>query len=328
MGKLTSWLTKEEPIRPIPVFDKVVVFLHKISYLGLYLILRFLLRIVLGRKRRNKIFGKTGIHFHYEYDIIPSLSIIKFFYPLVQHLRLENKNPFLLKIKISKYDYKAYCPINKDDLINMTIREDEIIDHFRPKEKDIVVDIGAHIGRYTIISSKRIGPNGKVVAIEADPANLEMLNRNINLNKLTNVTSLNYAVYSNQTKLKLYLPGKQSGFTIYNTIMINRGKHQGKFIQVNGNTLDNLLEQNKINLANINWIKIDVEGAEFEVLKGAQNVLSKSNDIAILIEIHNSQNGTNLYRPIIEFLNRYNFRILYEKIHDGGERHVIVRKQP
>jgi FkbM family methyltransferase len=328
MGKLTSWLTKEEPIRPIPVFDKVVVFLHKISYLGLYLILRFLLRIVLGRKRRNKIFGKTGIHFHYEYDIIPSLSIIKFFYPLVQHLRLENKNPFLLKIKISKYDYKAYCPINKDDLINMTIREDEIIDHFRPKEKDIVVDIGAHIGRYTIISSKRIGPNGKVVAIEADPANLEMLNRNINLNKLTNVTSLNYAVYSNQTKLKLYLPGKQSGFTIYNTIMVNRGKHQGKFIEVNGNTLDNLLEQNKINLANINWIKIDVEGAEFEVLKGAQNVLSKSNDIAILIEIHNSQNGTNLYRPIIEFLNRYNFRILYEKIHDGGERHVIVRKQP
>ena len=234
MGKLTSWLTKEEPIRPIPVFDKVVVFLHKISYLGLYLILRFLLRIVLGRKRRNKIFGKTGIHFHYEYDIIPSLSIIKFFYPLVQHLRLENKNPFLLKIKISKYDYKAYCPINKDDLINMTIREDEIIDHFRPKEKDIVVDIGAHIGRYTIISSKRIGPNGKVVAIEADPANFEMLNRNVNLNKLTNVTSLNYAVYSNQTKLKLYLPGKQSGFTIYNTIMVNRGKHQGKFIEVNG----------------------------------------------------------------------------------------------
>ncbi len=328
MGKLTSWLTKEEPIRPIPIFDKVVVFLHKISYLGLYLILRFLLRIVLGRKRRNKIFGKTGIHFHYEYDIIPSLSIIKFFYPLIQHLRLENKNPFLLKIKISKYNYKAYCPINKDDLINMTIREDEIIDHFRPKEKDIVVDIGAHIGRYTIISSKRIGPNGKVVAIEADPANFEMLNRNVNLNKLTNVTSLNYAVYSNQTKLKLYLPGKQSGFTIYNTIMVNRGKHQGKFIEVNGNTLDNLLEQNKINFADINWIKIDVEGAEFEVLKGAQNVLSKSNDIAILIEIHNSQNGTNLYRPIIEFLNRYNFRIVYEKIHDGGERHVIVRKQP
>ena len=56
-------------------------------------------------------------------------------------------------------------------------------------------------------------------------------------------------------------------------------------------------------------------------------MLSKTKDIAILIEIHNSQNGTNLYRPIIEFLDMYNFKIEYEKIHDGGERHVIVRKQ-
>ena len=158
MGKLTSWLTKEEPIRLVPVLDKTIIFLHKIIYLVLYLVLRFLLRIILGRKRRDRIVGKTGINFNYEYNAIPSLSIIKFLYAIVQFLTSENKNPFLLKIKISKYDYRAYCPINKDDLINMTIREDEIIDHFHPKEGDIVVDIGAHIGRYTIISSKRIGP--------------------------------------------------------------------------------------------------------------------------------------------------------------------------
>ena len=102
-----------------------------------------------------------------------------------------------------------------------------------------------------------------------------MLNRNVNLNKLTNVTSLNYAVYSDQTKLKLYLPGKESGFTIYNTLMVNRGKHHGKFIEVNGNTLDYLLKQNEINLANINWIKIDVEGAEFEVLKRCSRCVVK-----------------------------------------------------
>jgi FkbM family methyltransferase len=328
MGKLTSWLTKEEPIRPVPVFDKAVVFLHKISYLVFYLILRCLLRIVLGRKRRNKMYSKIGMHFHYQYDLIPSLSIIKFFYPALKYFRLDKTNPFLLKINISKYGFRAYCPISKDDLINMTIREDEIIDHFRPKERDIIVDIGAHIGRYTIISSKRTGPHGKVIAIEADPANFELLKRNINLNKLANVTSLNYAVYSRQTKLKLYLPGRESGCTIRNTIMLDRGKHQKKFIEVYGKTLDNILMQNEIDLADINWIKIDVEGAEFEVLKGAQDVLFKSNDIAILIEIHNSQNGTNLYRHIIEFLNNYNFKIVYEKIHDGGERHIIVRKQP
>jgi FkbM family methyltransferase len=64
----------------------------------------------------------------------------------------------------------------------MTRHEDVIIEYFRPKEGDMVVDIGAHIGRYTIIASKRVGANGKVIAIEANPSNFEMLKRNIQLN--------------------------------------------------------------------------------------------------------------------------------------------------
>jgi FkbM family methyltransferase len=106
----------------------------------------------------------------------------------------------------------------------MTNHEEDIIEHFTPKEGDIVVDIGAHIGLYTIISSKRVGANGKVVAIEAHPSNFEMLKSNIKLNQLTNVTPLNYAVYSKETKIKLYLPEVESGYTIYNTIMSNRAR--------------------------------------------------------------------------------------------------------
>jgi hypothetical protein len=73
----------------------------------------------------------------------------------------------------------------------------------------------------------------------------------------------------------------------------------------------------------VNWIKIDVEGAEFEVLKGASNVLSKSKDIALLIEIHGADN----YRPIIEFLRLYNFKINFEKSNkDGDWRHIVLLK--
>ena len=206
----------------------------------------------------------------------------------------------------------------------MTAREDEIIEHFSPEDGDIVVDVGAHIGRYTIISSKRVGQNGKVVAIEPEPSNFEILNRNIKLNGLTNVIPLNYAVNSKQTKLKLYLPVEESGFTIYNTIMVNRAKPEEKFIEINANTLDYLLQQNGIRYAN--WIKIDVEGAEFEVLKGATSILSKSKDIALLIEVHNLHGGTNLYRQIVEFLNVYNFKIEFENTYESGDKHVIVRK--
>jgi len=326
MGKLTSWLTRQEPISAAPVLDKGLVFLHKIIYLVFYLVLRFSLRIALGRRRRDRVFAKKGLNFHYEYNAVPSLSIIKFLYAVAKFFRLANNdNPFLLKISIPKYDYKAYCPISRDDLINMTIREDEIIERFTPKIGDVVVDIGAHIGRYSIISSKRVGQNGKVIAIEAHPHNFEILNRNIKLNKLTNITTLNHAVYSKETKIKLYTRGQQLGHTIYNTIITDRAKKEDGFVDINANTLDNLLQQNGIN--EVNWIKIDVEGAEFEVLKGAHNILSNSKDIALLIEVHNLRKDTNLYRPIIEFLNLYNFKMIFEKIHDGGERHIIVRKQ-
>ena len=56
--------------------------------------------------------------------------------------------------------------------------------------------------------------------------------------------------------------------------------------EVTAVTLDNLLDLNNIKHEDLNWIKIDVEGAELEVLKGATNVLSKSKDISLLIEIH------------------------------------------
>jgi FkbM family methyltransferase len=222
---------------------------------------------------------------------------------------------------VPKYDYKFYCRINnREDLVFMTNHEDDIIEHFTPKEGDIVVDIGAHMGRYTIISSKRVGANGKVVAIEAHPGNFEMLKSNIKLNQLTNVIPLNYAAYSKETKIKLYLPEVESGYTIYNTIMSNRARTEDKFVEVSANTLDYLLQLNEI--TDVNWVKIDVEGAEFEVLKGASNVLSKSKDIALLIEVH----GKDTYEPIIESLRSYNFKIDFEKTYENGEKHIIALK--
>jgi FkbM family methyltransferase len=227
----------------------------------------------------------------------------------------------LLRIHVPKYDYKFYCRINnREDLVFMTNHEEDIIEHFTPKEGDIVVDIGAHMGRYTIISSKRVGANGKVVAIEAHPGNFEMLKSNIKLNQLTNVIPLNYAAYSKETKINLYLPEVESGYTIYNTIMSNRARTEDKFVEVSANTLDYLLQLNEI--TDVNWVKIDVEGAEFEVLKGASNVLSKSKDIALLIEVH----GKDTYEPIIESLRSYNFKIDFEKTYENGEKHIIALK--
>jgi FkbM family methyltransferase len=305
MQNLISWFIKNS--EGITIFDKCILFVLKIIYLSL----RILLRLVLGKKRRDRLYVERGLDFGV------------FWYKSFKFLRPGNSS--LLKFKVPKYNYEFYCRVNKDDFKIMTIHEDDIIEHFTPKQGDIVVDIGAHIGLYTIISSKRVGANGKVVAIEADPGNFEMLNRNIKLNKLANVIPLNYAVYSKETKIKLYLPSGESGFTKYNTIMSDWVNTKDKFVEVNANTLDYLLQSNQIREEEVNWIKIDVEGAEFEVLKGAHNVLSKSKDIVLLMELHGPP---NVYRPKVqELLNLYNFKIELEKSYEeNGSMHIIVQK--
>ena len=301
MGGLNSWLLKET--KGVRALDKGILYFLKIAYLSL----RILLRLALGRRRRDRIFIERGFDFNtFLYKVFKVLGI---------------GNSMLLRINVPKYDYKFYCRINnREDLVFMTNHEEDIIEHFTPKEGDIVVDIGAHMGRYTIIGSKRVGAQGKVVAIEAHPENFEMLNSNIKLNQLTNVIPLNYAVFSKETKIKLYLPEVESGYTIYNTIMSNRARTEDKFVEVNANTLDYILQSKEI--TDVNWIKIDVEGAEFEVLKGAHNVLSNSKNISLLIEVH----GKDTYEPIIKSLRSYNFKIDFEKTYENGEKHIIALK--
>jgi len=102
-----------------------------------------------------------------------------------------------------------------------------------------------------------------------------------------------------------------------------QGKDNEKFIEVNANTLDNLLQKNGI--PQVNWIKIDVEGAEFEVLKGSADILSISKDISLLIEVHNPSDIDH-YKQIMDFLKPYNFKIEFEKIYRSGERHMVARK--
>ena len=310
-----AWLLKEA--KGARIFDKFILIFLKVIYLGS----RVFLRIIVGKKKRNRIYTEREINFKdFLYRSIESLGLDKY---------------VLLEFNVPKYDYKFYSLITRkienfliEDMYNsMSAHEDDIIERFSPKQGDIVVDIGAAFGFYTIISSKRVGAQGKVVAIEAHPSNFEMLNRNIKLNQLTNVIPLNYAAYSKDKKIKLYLPEVESGYTIYNTIMSNRARTEDKFVEVNANTLDYLLQLKGIKQEEVNWIKIDVEGAEFEVLKGAANILSKSKDIALLIEVHNLTGGKNLYGPIMEFLNSYNFIVEFENSLHGGEKHIIVRKQ-
>jgi FkbM family methyltransferase len=303
MKKLLTWLFKQS--EGTSLTDNLLLFFLKIVYFGL----RILLRIVLGRKKRDRLYVQKELDF--------GVFWYKFF-----KIKKGNASK-LFRFRVPKYGYAFYCRLNKDDFKLMTLHEDEIIDQFCPKPGDTVVDVGAHIGLYTIIAAKRVGPTGKVIAIEPDPENCNLLKRNVELNRLTNVITLECAAFSSNTKLKLYLPGKERGFTKLNTVMSNRALTE-TFLEVDGNTLDHLMLMQ--GLTQINWIKIDVEGAELEVLKGATATLSENNDIALLIEVHNV-NDIDLHTTIVRFLQPYNCRLEFERTYTNGERHVLFRKK-
>ena len=304
-----TWVTADSLEGPIPLVDAFTLPILKFSYITL----RLLLRLLLGRQRRNKI------HFLRKFWLDNSSPSYLLMTRLHRVLHRNKDDVHLLKIHVPKDHYQYFCRIGMGDFLPG--HEGHIVGRFAPKEGDTVIDIGAHIGRYTITSSKQVGKTGKVVAIEADPDNFQLLQRNIALNKLTNVTPLNYAVFSERTRMKLY---EQSASAKYNSLMLARAARTKNYVEVEADTLDSILKLNEVN--QVNWIKIDVEGAEFEVLKGSTKTLSSEN-MSLLIEIHNIEDPGH-HHNIVDFLKYHNYEITFEQRYEGsGESHVIFRKK-
>jgi FkbM family methyltransferase len=309
-GYIRSFLFRK-PIETLsPNLDICILVPMRIAYLTLKLLVRSLFgsQLTLGIFCTSQFFS-------------PSYHIARISNSILKKLHLI-KGSLLVKVTVPKHGYRYYC-----NVIDFAPgREEQIIQHFKPVDGDTVIDVGANVGRYTILSSKIVGSRGRVIAIEPDPNAFHLLKKNIELNKCANVTAINCAAYSEDLEsLRLFCPLRDCGTSIYNTVMEERTSTE-KFIDVPAAKLDSIVQQDIALFEHkINWIKIDVEGAEFEVLKGAEKILSKSNYISVLIEVHNLRDG-NFYGEIIDMLTNNNFRMSFEKVHAVGERHIIMRK--
>ncbi len=160
----------------------------------------------------------------------------------------------------------------------------------------VVYDIGANVGFLTIIAARLVGRQGRVIAFEPVPANLEQLRHNAAVNGFTQVTARCEALSSTDGKAIFQVSadptwGKLAG--IGATISRKVGE-----ISVAVSRLDTLLHEGDLPFPDL--IKIDVEGAEADVLDGAGDTFRKSRPI-LLIELH----GTN--HAIAERLNRLSY---------------------
>ena len=130
----------------------------------------------------------------------------------------------------------------------------------------VFVDVGAHIGKYTVPVAKIVGRNSLVIACEPHPKNYQILMENIRLNDLKNVIALNIAAWKKESDIKLFI----GDCCVHHSVKKNFGLG---FVTVQARPLDCVLQE--LEVENVDFIKIDVEGAEVEVLNGLIDTLKK-----------------------------------------------------
>jgi FkbM family methyltransferase len=137
------------------------------------------------------------------------------------------------------------------------------------KSGDTVLDIGANIGYYTLILAKQVGKEGKVWAFEPEPNNFALLKKNITVNNYKNVILEQVAVTS------------KTGTSSYKYTRIHDSSQMHGGIKINTIELDDYFKNYE---GNIDFIKMDIEGAEGLAIKGMSDILQKSKNIKILTE--------------------------------------------
>jgi FkbM family methyltransferase len=139
-----------------------------------------------------------------------------------------------------------------------------------------ICDVGANIGYYTLWFARLAGPGGKVFAFEPDPHNFSLLRRNVAANGYPNVTLVNAAVCECPGSLDLFLSEDNLGdHRIFNDSGSRRS------VQVEATSLDAFLDARK---EGVDFIKMDVQGAEARVLRGMRRLLEVGEPLQMMLE--------------------------------------------
>jgi FkbM family methyltransferase len=229
-----------------------------------------------------------------------------------------------------KVEYMLTCHLKKKNIINLwgvkyyfsnesimlishmyTTKECIKFKDFLPKKDDIVFDIGASIGVYTLIYSKLVGENGKVLAFEPNNQAFNLLTKNIKINRFKNIVAFNKAVWSKSTSIKM----KMGNIISFDKAFNGNGDN---VYEIKAVTIDNIVR--KLSLKRVNLIKVDVEGSEVEVLKGGINTLRKFKP-KLIIEVHEWL-GVNKSK-IERMLKKLNFVPVHEYKVDEGTYEIF-----
>lgn len=175
------------------------------------------------------------------------------------------------------------------------------------REATTVIDIGAHLGFYTLVMSSRVGTRGEVLAFEPSPREFRHLKTHIRINRCANVQLENVALADCSGSMELFV--LSAPWTTGNSL--RRPRVDGvQSVTVPVTTLDEYLSEDHI--GEVDLIKLDVEGAELKILGGAVGLLSRSRRPLILCEINDlviaDYGWEHCGEDVIKFLEAKRFR--------------------
>ena len=142
---------------------------------------------------------------------------------------------------------------------------------YSPRPGDVVMDVGAHVGFFTLRAAKMVGEEGLVVAVEPEPHNFSLLVKNIRLNGLGNVVAVRCALSDREGIAELHICGS---YSVCHTMRPELFDHDYVgTLEVPTTTMDSLVRG--LGLDRLDFIKMDVEGAELLVLRGGLETLRR-----------------------------------------------------
>jgi FkbM family methyltransferase len=207
-------------------------------------------------------------------------------------------------------DYSAprlqrYCKSGIEfELASFPEEQDSIDDYFRwytPSPGDIVFDVGAHCGVSSFEFSRRVGPSGHVFAMEPDPINFALLQRNIQRHNLTNVTALQIAMSDSNGKDFFNSEGTIGSGLVF---VFDRPT-TGKCIEVETATLEELCHR----YGRPAFCKIDIEGAEIKVLRQAVGFIHQ-NPMHLVLDTHHFVRGQQTTAETENLLRQAGYRVM------------------
>lgn len=169
-------------------------------------------------------------------------------------------------------------------LMGYSDREHAALLHAILRPGMVYVDVGAHIGQFTLVAAARVGPGGAVHAFEATGETYEQLRRNIALNGLSWVTATRAAVFERPGELTLQVCVRGKGeFNSVGRPLRPRDEIVAEEV-VPAVTIDGYCAEHGVE--RVDLMKIDTEGAELQVLRGARGALGRPDGPTVVFECH------------------------------------------